>query len=38
MVKRYGFIYVNRDDCDLKVLDRYRQGSFYWYKDVVPPN
>lgn len=30
--KRYGFIYVNRDDEDLKDLKRYRKDSFYWYQ------
>ena len=30
--KRYGFIYVNRDEFDLKDLRRIRKKSFYWYK------
>ena len=25
MVKRYGFIYVDRDEFDLKTLDRYKK-------------
>ena len=25
MVKRYGFIYVDREEFDLKTLDRYRK-------------
>ncbi|PPE04597.1 6-phospho-beta-glucosidase [Entomoplasma ellychniae] len=33
--KRYGFIYVNRDEDDLKDLKRYRKDSFYWYKKVI---
>jgi len=35
MVKRYGFIYVDRDEFDLKTLDRYRKDSFFWYKKVI---
>ena len=36
--KRYGFIYVNRDDFDLKDLKRYRKDSFFWYKKVIATN
>lgn len=36
--KRYGFIYVNRSDFDLKDLSRIRKDSFYWYKDVIASN
>lgn len=36
--KRYGFIYVNRTDEDLKDLKRYKKDSFYWYKNVVKNN
>ena len=35
MVKRYGFIYVDREEFDLKQLKRYRKDSFYWYKKVI---
>ena len=38
MVKRYGFIYVNRDEFDLKDMKRYRKDSFYWYKKVIASN
>ena len=38
MVKRYGFIYVDRDEFDLKTLDRYKKDSFYWYKKVIATN
>ncbi|WP_289114015.1 family 1 glycosylhydrolase, partial [uncultured Dubosiella sp.] len=38
MVKRYGFIYVDRDEFDLKTLDRYRKDSFFWYKKVIETN
>ncbi len=36
--KRYGFIYVDRDDFDIRTLDRYRKDSFYWYKKVIASN
>ncbi len=38
IVKRYGFIYVDRDEFDLKTLNRYRKDSFYWYKKVIASN
>lgn len=38
MVKRYAFIYVDRNKYDLKTLGRYRQDSFYWYKKVIASN
>lgn len=33
--KRYGFIYVDRDDCGKGTLARSRKKSFYWYKEVI---
>ncbi|WP_195618177.1 glycoside hydrolase family 1 protein [Clostridium paraputrificum] len=36
--KRYGFIYIDRDEFDLKDLKRIRKKSFYWYKDVINSN
>src|SRR5699024_6635561 len=36
--KRYGFIYVNRSDFDLKDLKRYKKDSFYWYQKVIRTN
>lgn len=38
MKKRYGFIYVDRDEIDLGTLDRYRKDSFFWYKKVIETN
>ncbi len=38
IVKRYGFIYVNRDEFDLKDMARYKKDSFYWYKNVIATN
>lgn len=37
-VKRYGFIYVNREDMDLKDLRRVKKDSFYWYQNVIRSN
>ena len=36
--KRYGFVYVNRDENDVKDLRRIKKKSFYWYKDVIKSN
>lgn len=36
--KRYGFVYVNRTDEDVKDLRRYPKESFYWYKKVIESN
>ena len=38
MSKRYGFIYVERNDDGSGTLQRYRKKSFYWYKDVIASN
>lgn len=38
MVKRYGFIYVNRTDEDLLDLARYKKDSFYWYQEIIAKN
>jgi 6-phospho-beta-glucosidase len=38
MSKRYGVIYVNRDEHDLKDMKRYKKDSFYWYKKVISTN
>ena len=36
--KRYGFIYVDRNDDGSGTLERYKKKSFYWYKDVISSN
>lgn len=36
--KRYGFVYVNRDNEDLKDLQRFKKDSFYWYQNVIKTN
>ncbi len=33
--KRYGFIYVDRNDDGSGTLNRYKKKSFYWYKKVI---
>lgn len=38
MSKRYGFIYVDRDDGGNGSLRRQRKKSFYWYRDVIHSN
>lgn len=38
LAKRYGFIYVDRNDDGTGTLKRYRKKSFYWYKNVIETN
>ncbi|MEY8309707.1 glycoside hydrolase family 1 protein [Erysipelotrichaceae bacterium 51-3] len=38
MEKRYGFIYVDRDDQGKGTLKRIRKDSFDWYKQVITTN
>lgn len=38
ITKRYGMIYVDRDEFDLKEMKRYRKDSFFWYKGVCESN
>lgn len=38
MSKRYGFIYVDRDDQGNGTLERRRKKSFYWYKNIIATN
>ena len=35
MRKRYGFIYVDKDDEGNGTLKRIRKDSFDWYKKVI---
>lgn len=37
-IKRYGFIYVDREEHNLRTLKRYPKKSFYWYKQVIASN
>ena len=36
--KRYGFIYVDRNDDGTGTLNRYKKKSFDWYKNVIESN
>lgn len=36
--KRYGFIYVDRNDDGSGTMERYKKKSFYWYKKVIESN
>ena len=38
MEKRYGFIYVDKDDQGRGTLDRSKKDSFYWYQKVIATN
>lgn len=38
ITKRYGFIYVDRDEFDLKDMKRIKKDSFYWYQKVCKSN
>uniref|UniRef100_UPI00403F7738 glycoside hydrolase family 1 protein n=1 Tax=Candidatus Enterococcus willemsii TaxID=1857215 RepID=UPI00403F7738 len=35
MDKRYGFVYVNRDNEELKDMRRIKKKSFYWYQTII---
>lgn len=35
MSKRYGYIYVDRDDQGNGTLERRKKKSFYWYAEVI---
>lgn len=36
--KRYGFVYVDRDEESEKELKRYKKDSFYWYQKLIETN
>lgn len=36
--KRYGLVYVDRNDDGSGSLARFRKKSFYWYKDIIASN
>ena len=38
MSKRYGFIYVDKDDEGKGTMERSRKDSFYWYQKVIKTN
>lgn len=33
--KRYGFIYIDRTDMDVKNLKRIKKDSFFWYQNII---
>ncbi len=33
--KRYGLVYVDRDDMDIRTLNRIKKDSYYWYQNVI---
>ncbi len=36
--KRYGFVYIDRDEQDEKELERIPKKSYYWYKKLIETN
>ncbi len=36
--KRYGFVYVDRTEQDVKDLQRIPKKSYYWYKNIIETN
>ena len=38
MSKRYGFVYVDRDDSGKGTLNRIKKASFDWYRSVIQSN
>lgn len=36
--KRYGLVYVDRTDTDIKECKRYKKDSFYWYQNIIQTN
>lgn len=38
MAKRYGLVFINRTDDDLRDLARIKKASFYWYSKLIKSN
>ncbi|MFD1464324.1 family 1 glycosylhydrolase, partial [Paenibacillus farraposensis] len=38
MDKRYGMIYVDKNDAGEGSLERSKKDSFYWYRNVIKTN
>lgn len=38
MEKRYGLVYVDRDDFNEKSMKRYKKDSYYYYQNVIKTN
>lgn len=38
MAKRYGLVFVNTTDDDVRDLKRYKKDSYYWYSKLIKSN
>lgn len=38
ITKRYGFVYVDRNQDGSGTLERYKKKSFDWYRKVIASN
>ena len=38
IAKRYGLVFVNTTDDDLRDLKRYKKASYYWYSNLIKSN
>ena len=38
MKKRYGFIYVDKNNDGTGTMKRFKKKSFYWYQEVIKSN
>ncbi|MNN80939.1 Aryl-phospho-beta-D-glucosidase BglC [compost metagenome] len=36
--KRYGFVYIDRDETQERSLRRIKKTSFHWYQEVIQTN
>lgn len=36
--KRYGFVYVDRGEDDLRTLGRSKKDGFFWYRRLIEAN
>ena len=36
--KRYGLVYIDRSDSDVKQCKRIPKKSFYWYQQIIKEN
>ena len=36
--KRYGFIYIDRTETNIRELKRYKKDSFFWYQKLIRNN
>lgn len=36
--KRYGFVYVDREEAEGASMNRYKKDSYFWYKTVIETN